>query len=468
MVEAEDSDGNVMQVSFYADGLLIGTALQNPYSLSWIPSEVGTYTLQAVAVDDAGTTNQSEKRIVHAVLASQKEHVLVARGAQWRYLDNGQDPGAAWMTRAFNDDSWKLGEAELGYGDGDETTVISFGPSSSSKFPTSWFRHTFILEEDIQPVSAGLRIVRDDGVVAHLNGEEVFRDNLPEGLILASTRALGAISNDDESRWLTTPIPVDLLKTGNNVLAVEMHQANGSSSDISFNAECIIVETNFAPFIRSEPNNLNLAIGQNASLQPVVEGSLPMSYQWYFNGVAIANETSPNLTLEGIQLAESGIYQLHVSNTVGTTTSREILVNVSNAFTDTDDDGLPDDWELAYGLDPQNQSGAHGANGDWDHDGATNWEEYQSGTLPNDATSFLKLIITGNPDVPEVFEITFEAKAGKSYLLESSSLDEGTAWSEIMVISATSTDRNIQTRIQTKDGIGQLYRLRLSEMEIIP
>jgi hypothetical protein len=30
-----------------------------------------------------------------------------------------------------------------------------------------------------------------------------------------------------------------------------------------------------------------------------------------------------------------------------------------------------------------------------------------------------------------------------------------------MVISATSTDRNIQTLIQTKDGIGQLYRLRL-------
>jgi hypothetical protein len=66
----------------------------------------------------------------------------------------------------------------------------------------------------------------------------VFRDNLPEGSILPSTRALGAISNNDESRWLTTTIPVGLLKNGDNVLAVEMHQANGSSSDISFNAEC--------------------------------------------------------------------------------------------------------------------------------------------------------------------------------------------------------------------------------------
>jgi hypothetical protein len=174
-IDAEDSDGNVTQVSYYADDLLIGTVSQKPYSLSWIPSEAGTYTLQAEAVDDTGTTNESEKRIVHAVPASQEKHLLVARGAQWRYLDNGQDPGAAWMTSAFNDDSWKLGEAELGYGDGDETTVISFGPNSSSKFTTSWFRHTFRMKEDIQPVSAELRIVRDDGVVAYLNGRSVPR-----------------------------------------------------------------------------------------------------------------------------------------------------------------------------------------------------------------------------------------------------------------------------------------------------
>ena len=467
-VEAEDSDSKVMQVTYYANGLEIGTVSQRPYSISWIPSETGTYSLQAEVVDETGTSHPSEAMNVYAVTTSQEQHILVARDAPWRYLDNGQDPGAAWLTPAFNENAWKLGEAELGYGDGDEATVISFGPSNSSKFTTSWFRHTFTLGEDIQPITAELRIVRDDGVIAYLNGTEVFRDNLPEGNILPSTRALGAISGNNESDWLTTSIPVKLFNKGSNVLAIEMHQANGASSDISFNAECLVVESHLAPFIRSEPDDLNLTTGQNVSLKADVEGSVPLSYQWYFNGAPVTNEDSSVLTLQNIQPVQSGIYQLHVSNTIGTSVGREILLTVSGIPVDSDGDGLPDTWELAHGLDPQSHAGAHGADGDWDFDGATNWEEYQSGTIPNDATSLLRLILIRNQDEPEIFELIFEAKAGKSYLLESASLKREAWWNEVRVISATSADRTIQTRIQTSDGIGQLYRVRLSSVVPAP
>jgi hypothetical protein len=151
-----------------------------------------------------------------------------------------------------------------------------------------------------------------------------------------------------------------------------------------------------------------------------------------------------------------------VSNTIGTSVGREILLTVSGNLVDSDGDGLPDNWELAHGIDPQSHAGEHGADGDRDFDGATNWEEYQSGTIPNDATSLLRLILIRNQDKPEMFELIFEAKAGKSYLLESASLKGEAWWKEVRVISATSTDRTIQTRIQKSDGIGQLYRVRLS------
>src|SRR5205823_870853 len=51
---------------------------------------------------------------------------LIAPGATWRYLDNGSNQGTAWSAMAFSDTTWKSGKAQLGYGDGDEATVVSF------------------------------------------------------------------------------------------------------------------------------------------------------------------------------------------------------------------------------------------------------------------------------------------------------------------------------------------------------
>ncbi len=49
---------------------------------------------------------------------------------------------------------------------------------------------------------------------------------------------------------------------------------------------------------------------------------------------------------------------------------------------DADGDGLPNDWELTFGLDPQDGTGDNGANGDPDGDGLTNREEFEIGTDP--------------------------------------------------------------------------------------
>src|SRR5207247_9986717 len=90
---------------------------------------------------------------------------LVPAGSTWRYLDDGSDQGTAWRVPAFNDAGWATGLAQLGYGDGDEATVVSYGGNASAKYITTYFRRTFSVTNPLEFGSLTLRVLRDDGAV---------------------------------------------------------------------------------------------------------------------------------------------------------------------------------------------------------------------------------------------------------------------------------------------------------------
>ena len=161
---------------------------------------------------------------------------LIARGAEWKYLDTGSDQGTGWRASAFNDSSWSSGNAELGYGDGDEATTVSFGSDGANKHITTYFRKSFNVTDPASVSQLTLRMRRDDGAVVYLNGTEVARSNMPGGEIAFGTLAS---SGADESTFFEFTLDRSLLVAGNNVLAVEVHQVVPDSSDISFDAELI-------------------------------------------------------------------------------------------------------------------------------------------------------------------------------------------------------------------------------------
>jgi hypothetical protein len=163
-----------------------------------------------------------------------QQSVLVPSGAMWKYLDNGSNQGTAWRARAFDDSTWKSGPAQLGYGDGDEATIVSYGPSSSAKYITTYFRHAFTVADPAAVGGLTLGVLRDDGAVVYLNGTEVFRTNMPAGTIAATTLASAALGGSDETAFVTAAVNPGLLVAGTNVLAIEIHQAGVASSDISF------------------------------------------------------------------------------------------------------------------------------------------------------------------------------------------------------------------------------------------
>jgi hypothetical protein len=164
---------------------------------------------------------------------------LVAASSTWRYLDDGSDAGTAWGGLDFDDSTWKAGPAQLGYGDGDEATVVNFG-SSTSKFITTYFRRAFAVADAGAVTGLTLRLLRDDGAVVSLNGVEVFRSNMPDGPVTRDTLALVAIGGAEETtQFISAAISAGALRDGRNVLAVEVHQVNPTSSDLSFDLELL-------------------------------------------------------------------------------------------------------------------------------------------------------------------------------------------------------------------------------------
>ncbi len=162
------------------------------------------------------------------------EEILVPAGEQteWRYLESGAAPGENWNSSDFDDSGWRKGTAPLGYGKEGLGTVIRFGDDPANKPITAYFRKTFKVgpAEKHDFAELGLSATYDDGVAIYLNGKEVARDNLEAGKLTARSRATRAIR---ESSELSIKIPVARLKYGAlNTIAVEVHQAGPTSSDL--------------------------------------------------------------------------------------------------------------------------------------------------------------------------------------------------------------------------------------------
>jgi hypothetical protein len=156
---------------------------------------------------------------------------LVPTGALWRYHDDPAAPAADWYRRDFNDATWQSGPAQLGYGGGDEATVIT---SSTSRPITTYFRHTFVITQSGFFNNLTLRLLRDDGAIVYLNDVEIYRSNMPDGMVHEGTPAVLAVGGGEENRFFQFGVWPYYLEQGSNTIAVEVHQAPGAIDDCSF------------------------------------------------------------------------------------------------------------------------------------------------------------------------------------------------------------------------------------------
>jgi hypothetical protein len=183
---------------------------------------------QLAALDGRGNWNSSSSPGL--------SEPLLGLGSNWRYLDNGSNQGTAWRAAAFDDSGWQSGPGQLGYGDGDEATVIDGGPDPNNHYVTSYFRTRFQVDDPSRFTGLVVRMVYDDGAAVYLNGTQVLRADLADGAAyntVATTSRGQGVENNVET-FVLPPSALSLLVPGQNVLAVEVHQGAVNSPDVSF------------------------------------------------------------------------------------------------------------------------------------------------------------------------------------------------------------------------------------------
>ena len=192
---------------------------------------------------------------------------FAASNSVWYYFDKTNDLGTAWRSNTFDSSSWSNGPAQLGFGDGDERTVIT----SNSVNTCYYFRRTFVSDSPANYTNLYLWILEDDAAVVYLNGAEIFRGtNLPAAPTLITNRTLTKVAGPDNTVDTRTTNTSALL-LGTNLLAVEMHQATVGSSDVSFDFQLtgyaapppVIAP---APVITSPTSGQSFALGANVSV----------------------------------------------------------------------------------------------------------------------------------------------------------------------------------------------------------
>lgn len=205
---------------------------------------------------------------------SSSEKIVFSEGTNWKFYDSGSLDNTKWYSSSYSDSSWKNGSAPLGYGK-DQKTVLK------ANLSCYYFRKTFTLSNTPSAKDVyNLDITIDDGMIVYVNGKEVGRYNMPSGNVAYNDVATTYANNNPDNT--TLQIPASLLQKGTNVIAVEVHNNNTTSSDILWNASLTasiasIDASNVTDYISNEEEYEVPSSGKrslSAIFEPIAEDEL--------------------------------------------------------------------------------------------------------------------------------------------------------------------------------------------------
>ena len=272
-------------------------------------------------------------------------------GTVWRVNDSGTDLGTAWREPGFDDSAsdWRSGSGLFGYSPAPGSYPAALSTPLAAAANTVYLRTTF----DWNFASAGLVFAvsnwLSDGAVIYLNGAEVRRIRLPDGPISAATPATaGPVVAGVAEVFGISGAP---LITGENVLAVELHQDVATPADLVLGLSLTATPDFPVRLVNvAEPADQTVTAGDTVTLEAEILGTPPLVYEWRLNGGAVPVGSGPVLILNPVLKSDEGSYSLRVTNPGGDVTTRVAQLTVNVTPLSLTDPTLPLDVTVQEGV----------------------------------------------------------------------------------------------------------------------
>ena len=183
----------------------------------------------------------------------------LAAAPQWKYKGGGANLNTVnWKDLTYTETGWLTGNSALGFGASapvrntaiPENTTAGGGGVSGARYPTMYFRKILTITNPSMYTTFRINAKFDDAIVVWVNGQEAYRNNIAANPAYASF-ATGSISNNNGATPLSGSINTSLFVAGDNIIAVEIHQVNVSSSDLFFDMELIGLSGSGATVVRN-------------------------------------------------------------------------------------------------------------------------------------------------------------------------------------------------------------------------
>ncbi|MGV3773949.1 MAG: lamin tail domain-containing protein, partial [Verrucomicrobiales bacterium] len=177
---------------------------------------------------------------------------VISFDSTWRFYQGAASPGAAWNATTFNDGSWSQGKALFFVEDATlaapKVTPLTLGRTSY------YFRTSFNFAGNVEGARLRFSPFLDDGAVFYLNGQEALRVGMPDGAVSQDTFATRVVGDAATEAFID--VAATGLKLGENIIAVEVHQANAGSSDVVFGATVELISVQPASFTPGARNSI--------------------------------------------------------------------------------------------------------------------------------------------------------------------------------------------------------------------